>query len=75
MLSVNEIISHSIESNTVPTIIDITNQSNTTIGKHLFDATEPSPRSFDVCEYFDHHEESEALRLRDRGITVLMKLF
>lgn len=74
VLSVNEIISRSIESNTVPTIIDITNQSNATIGK-LFDATEPSPRQFDVCEYFDHHQESDGLRLRDRGITVVMKLF
>lgn len=71
----NEIICRSIDSKTVPTIIDVANQSNDTMGNSLFSSTETAPISFDICENFDYNDEIEELQLRGHGITVMTKLF
>lgn len=68
---VNEIICRSI---------DVANRTNvsTTIDNAVITTTataEPTPRTFDICEYFDDKNEMDALRLRDRGITVVTKHF
>lgn len=72
MLSVNEIICRSINLNKVSTTIDVNNQLNDTIGKHIIDAIEPTLKPFDICE---HNNILENLNLNDYGITVVMKLF
>lgn len=72
----------SVDSYTVSTIIDDANQSsvNTTMGDILMTTittttTEQPPRTFDICEYFEDQNELDVLKLRDRGITVVSKLF
>lgn len=75
MLSANAIICRSIKSNTVATIIDAANESNVTFDDMvLISSTEATPRTFDICEEFDDQNEFETLKLRDRGITVVMRL-
>lgn len=78
VLMVNEIICRSIDSNTVPTIIDDANQMNVTSTMAdviMTTITEPPPRTFDICEHFNDQNEMDVLKLRDRGITVVTKLF
>lgn len=74
LLSVSGISCRSIDSNTVPTIIDADHPSNITLVDHITSTSEPTPRSFEICEYFDEGESS-AVKLRGKGITVVMKLF
>ncbi|XP_031618154.1 uncharacterized protein LOC116337615 [Contarinia nasturtii] len=64
----------SVESNTVPTIIDAANQSNITIENMvLSNSTEPTPRTFDICEYFVDQNELNTLKWL-RQVTLLSKL-
>lgn len=71
MFIVNEIICRSIDvakrTNSSTTIDDVVITTTTT--------AEPTPRTFDICEYFDDKNEMDVLKLRDRGITVVTKLF
>lgn len=75
VLMVNEIICRSIDSNTVPTIIDDTNVTSTMADMMMTTTTELPPRTFDICEHFNDQNEMDVLKLRDRGITVVTKLF
>lgn len=71
MLIVNEIICRSIDeanrTNVNTTIDNVVITTTTTV--------EPTPRTFDICEYFNDKNEMDVLKLRDRGITVVTKLF
>lgn len=72
ILSVNEIICRTVNLSTVSSI-DVTDQSNVSISNNVIDATETTTtRQFSICEHF---HGSENLKLRDHGITVVMKLF
>lgn len=70
----DEIICRSIET-TMTTIIDSAGESNSTVRNVVLRTTEPTLHSFDLCEYFADQDEFETLKLRNRGITVVMKVF
>lgn len=79
ILSVNEIVCRSVESDTMPTIVDAVNQPNNTMSNRLSSTTEPPPRSFDICEEFgsDDDGNGNSLKLHDRefAVTVVMEQF
>lgn len=77
VLCANEIICRSVELNTFSTVIDAASQSNNTMSNNLFTSTEPTTRSFDICEEFEYRSDAESLKLRDRDfvVTVVMKVF
>lgn len=69
------IMSRSIDAKTSPTVIDVNNQAKVTIDNHfLLNSTETTPHLFDICEHVEFHNEPN-IQIRDRGITVIMKLF
>lgn len=81
----HEIICRTIDSKTVPTVINALNQSkttmeNTTESSTTTTSTISSPststasNSFDICEYFDTNDAPD-FRFHEHGVTVIMRLF
>lgn len=80
----HEIICRTIDSKTVPTVINVLNQSKAILENRLSNTTEsstaiPMPtstasNSLDICEYFDSTDEPN-FRFNEHGVTVIMRLF
>lgn len=81
----HEIICRTIDSKTVPTVINVLNQSKTIMENNLPNTTESTANmpssttdsnSLEICEYFDSiGGESDAFRFHEHGATVIMRLF
>lgn len=78
----HEIICRTIDSKTVPTEINVSNQSkpenrlpNTTESATVIPMpTSTASNSLDICEYFDSSDEPN-FRFNEHGVTVIMRLF
>lgn len=83
----HEIFCRTIDSKTVPTVINVLNHSNTIMENSLSNTTESATapataipittdesNSLDICEYFDSSYGLD-LGFRDHEVTVITRLF
>lgn len=63
-----EILCRTLDTKTMASVIGVFNQSNSTM--NISNATESY--TFEICESF---ADSDQLKFRDQGITVITKLF
>lgn len=76
----HEILCRTIDSKTVPTVINVLNQSKTIMDYTLPNTTESATaastasNSLDICEYFDSSDGPD-FRFHEHGVTVIMRLF
>lgn len=82
----HEIICRTIDSKTVPTVINAVNQSKTMLDSGLPNVTESvtsstptastiESNSLEICEYFDESMGQPNFRFHEHGATVIMPLF